>query len=374
MKEYMLPVDENGVNHALKSFLARLLADGTAGSLLVPLETGSGKSVVMSLVKSREGLKAANPWAPLALVNAARLVSDLTLKSGPNERIGVIMRSCESRALVELVKLNQASLDNILIIGIDCPGTFEPKDYTDLQSDENWRPEGWLAASASGEENFLGKTIRAACRSCGHLETEHASIHLGWVGADITKNILVSAGQEFSDWLSEYPGSVPNEAADQRKSAIEAIRLRREDNKRRTDEEFSRRHGSLQSLLDELSGCIRCHNCRQACPLCFCRECVFSTDMFRHEAGYFLERADRKGAFAMPPDKLLFHLTRINHMALGCVGCGQCQSACPAGLPLGTIFRMAGEKLQAIFDYSPGRSVDEATPLTTYRETELEPR
>ncbi|MFZ5649322.1 MAG: 4Fe-4S dicluster domain-containing protein [Bacillota bacterium] len=374
MKNYYLPVEAKDVNHTLKSFLERMLADGIAGALLAPLDTGSGKSVAMSLVKTVEGLKSANPLAPVAMVNSARLVSELTLKSSPGEKIGVILRSCESRALIELLKLNQASLENIFIIGIDCTGTFEPRDYREIKSDGNWRLEEWLAASASGEEEYLGKTIRMACRSCSHVETEHASIHLGWVGSDRLDSIIVSATGEFSGWLTEYAGTAADQAPEGRKSSLEAIRLRRKENKKKIDEKFSRRFASLESVLDELSGCIRCYNCRQACPLCFCRECVFSTDVFRHDSEYFMERAVRKEVFAMPPDKLLFHMTRINHMALGCVGCGQCESACPAGLPLGALFRIAGEKLQAIFDYNPGRSVDEATPLTTYREIELEPR
>ncbi|MFZ5647333.1 MAG: 4Fe-4S dicluster domain-containing protein [Bacillota bacterium] len=374
MKNYMLPVDGNGVNHALRSFLGRMLSDGIAGAILVPQDAASGKSVVMSLVKSGEGLKSVNPFAPVAMVNAARLVSDLTLKSDPGEKIGVVLRSCESRAFIELVKLNQASLENIIIIGVDCPGTFEPKDYQTLKSDGRWRLEDWLTASASGETDFLGKTVRRACQVCGHIEAEHSSIHLGWVGVDPSQNILVSATDEFSVWLTEYLGSPKEQAPDGRKSSMESIRLGREEKRKIIDEEFSTRFGNLESVLNELSGCIRCYNCRQACPLCFCRECVFSSDVFRHEADYFLERAGKKGVFAMPADKLLFHMTRINHMALGCVGCGQCESACPAGIPLGTIFRIAGEKLQSIFDYKPGRSVEEPTPLTTYRESELEPR
>lgn len=374
MKNYTLPVDGKSVNQALRTFLSRMLADGIAGAVLAPRETENGKSVIMSLVKSMEGLNSVSPFAPVAAVNSARLVSDLTIKSAPGEKIAVVLRSCESRALIELVKLNQAALDNIIIIGVDCAGTFNPSDFSAMKSSGGWRLEDWLLKASSSGEDLLGKTIRAACMCCGRIETEHASIHLGWVGVDTSNEILVSSTDEFSGWLTEYLGTSTVQAPEERSSSLEAIRLKRHENKKIVDGEFAARYDSIEKVLDELSGCIRCYNCRQACPLCFCRECVFSTDIFRHGPDYFLERATRKGIFAMPSDKLLFHMTRINHMALGCVGCGQCESACPSGLPLGSLFRIAGEKLQAIFDYSPGRSAEEPSPLTTYRESELEPR
>jgi formate dehydrogenase subunit beta len=80
--------------------------------------------------------------------------------------------------------------------------------------------------------------------------------------------------------------------------------------------------------------------------------------------------AKRKGAFRLPADTSLFHLTRLNHMVLSCVGCGMCTQACPADLPVGAVFRSVGHHLQDVFGYLPGRSVDEVLPLITFEEDE----
>jgi formate dehydrogenase subunit beta len=84
----------------------------------------------------------------------------------------------------------------------------------------------------------------------------------------------------------------------------------------------------------------------------------------------YLNWARRKGAYRLPADTMLFHLTRLNHMVLSCVGCGMCTSHCPADLPVGRVFRTTGQQVQAAFDYEPGRSADEPLPLVTFREDE----
>ena len=73
----------------------------------------------------------------------------------------------------------------------------------------------------------------------------------------------------------------------------------------------------------------------------------------------------------MPNDTLLFHLTRLNHMVVACVGCGLCTEACPNNIPVADIFRLVGAQVQKLFDYVPGRSLDEELPLTTFKEEEL---
>lgn len=375
MKNFLLAVDEKNANHTLSSFLSRMLADGVVGSVMVPQNTDYGKNVVMTLVKRPAVLKKINPFAPVSPVNGARIVSDLTFSAAPDEKIGVLLRSCETRALVELVKHNQARLENIVIIGMDCLGAFDPVDYREM-CESGGDPAGeWMAASGGGEfrEDIRGKSIRRGCSACGYIEAEHAAIHLGWVGLG-GKQILVSAGGEYIEWASSFLGEGSEMVPGDRLKSMEAIRSRRDDNKKRLYEEFSARTKSIESLLAELDGCIKCHNCRQACPLCFCRECVFSTEIFRRDPEFYLSRAHRKGLMGMPADKLLFHLTRLNHMGLGCVGCSQCESACPAKIPVAMIFKTAGERMQQVFDYAPGRSLEEEPPLAGYKESELEPR
>jgi formate dehydrogenase (coenzyme F420) beta subunit len=55
---------------------------------------------------------------------------------------------------------------------------------------------------------------------------------------------------------------------------------------------------------------------------------------------------------------------------LSCVGCGMCTEACPSELPVGTVFRAIGQRVQGTFDYLPGRSLEEQLPLITFKADE----
>jgi len=58
-------------------------------------------------------------------------------------------------------------------------------------------------------------------------------------------------------------------------------------------------------------------------------------------------------------------------MITSCVGCGVCTNVCPSDIPVATIFHTVGDKMQAIFDYTPGLSLEDEVPLATFREDEL---
>jgi formate dehydrogenase subunit beta len=128
---------------------------------------------------------------------------------------------------------------------------------------------------------------------------------------------------------------------------------------------------SLEKLGRFLSGCVNCYNCRVACPVCYCRECVFVTDVFDHEPWQYLSWAKQKGALKLPSDTLFYHLTRLAHMSAACVGCGQCSNACPNDVPVMELFRMTAAGVQAAFDYEAGRNAEEPPPLSVFHEREF---
>jgi formate dehydrogenase (coenzyme F420) beta subunit len=135
--------------------------------------------------------------------------------------------------------------------------------------------------------------------------------------------------------------------------------------------EFQAETSSFEALSDKLSACINCYNCRVACPVCYCKECVFVTDTFRHTGEQFMTWADQSGMLKMPNDTMFYHLTRMTHMSLFCVGCGQCTSACPNDIDLMPLFRACADKTQARFNYQAGRSLDEEQPLAGFKADEL---
>ena len=147
----ILPVKEGDILGVLRGFLGSLLENQIVDALLVPLEIGQGRSLAQTLVQDPVYLSGANPLSPVMPVNSATLVSQLT-GDRPSQKVGVVLRSCEIRALIELVKLQQANLDNLTIIGVDCLGTYEVDDYARLigrRSRRRWwlgcprRTGGW---------------------------------------------------------------------------------------------------------------------------------------------------------------------------------------------------------------------------------------
>jgi formate dehydrogenase subunit beta len=366
-KNATLPVGESGILESIRSFLTSLLQKGLVDALLVPLELPGGGNVVPTMVSDADRLGAANPLAPVMPVNAARLVSDITILSGSPKRLGVVLNPCELRALVELVKLKQASLDNLLLIGVDCPGTYSVDDYGRLARENKSLTADFMDKFAKEEDDPL---LRKACQVCDYPVPMNADITLGFVGMDLDKEVLVQSHTGQGDRVIEELGLDTGEAGN-REAAVKALLSRRAEKRHQLLQQFQEEVKGLENLMASLASCINCHNCKTACPVCYCKECFFDSSVFEFEAEKYLAWAERRGALRMPTDTLLFHLTRLNHMVASCVGCGMCGEACPNDVPVFEIFRLVAEKVQEMFDYVPGRSPDEALPLTTFREAEL---
>jgi len=213
--------------------------------------------------------------------------------------------------------------------------------------------------------------LREACQACEYPYPLYSDITVGLFGTDPSKEILLLAntavGQEMLDALG-----LPEAKDEGRQAAIDQMVAGK---KQRRDEIFEQTLAEtrgLEKMTSILAPCIGCHNCRDVCPVCYCRECVFDSQTFAFEADKYLGWASKKGAIRVPTDTLLFHLTRLHHMGTSCVGCGLCQQACPNDVPVFRIFRLVGSKVQPLFNYVPGRSANDQLPLTTFKEAEFE--
>jgi formate dehydrogenase subunit beta len=365
----LIPVENGDTLAAVRGFLKGLLEADVVDMLLLPMETPQA-SITPALVSDPELLKSANPLAPVIGLNAARLAGRVSVRE-PRKRVGVVLRPCELRALVELVKLQQANLDDLVTIGVDCLGTYDVTVYAAMTEGEDgprFDLAAYLATALSGELVAQDGAFRDGCQMCEKPHAEGADITLELFGADLSGALPVSLPDEMAETLGLSPADVEGDGR-ARADVIEKVVAARTDVR---DERFARilerlDEGGLEGIF---AACIRCHNCMTVCPICYCKTCLFKSQVFDHEPMQYANWAQRKGAYRMPADTMLFHLTRLNHMVLSCVGCGMCTSDCPADLPVGDVFRAIGHETQGVFDYEPGRDAEEPLPLITFQEDE----
>jgi formate dehydrogenase subunit beta len=100
----------------------------------------------------------------------------------------------------------------------------------------------------------------------------------------------------------------------------------------------------LKKIISETSRCIKCYQCIDQCPICYCVDCT------------------TKNPVMVPPGELpvnfMFHLIRFAHIADSCVNCGQCEEVCPMEIP-NTLFMHAQQvELEKMFGHTPGISMD----------------
>jgi formate dehydrogenase subunit beta len=358
---------------ALRGFFKKVLDQDGIEAILVPLRLPMKNMVMPTLVTDPDQLDKADPLSPAFPINGAKIASKLTRKPAGG-KMAVVLRPCEIRAFVELVKLKQGLTEDLVVIGIDCPGAYPNREYIRwVGEDAEASTRKFIAEALTAEGASPGGVdLAPACRVCEQPVPDGADIAIGLFGIDTGSRVQILAQTATGEALLGKLSLKSSEEPPARKKAIEKLVA---DRTAARDEMFSRTHeatGSLEKLTRYLGNCVNCYNCRVACPVCYCRECVFVTDVFDHEPSQYLRWADRKGAVKMPTDTVFYHLTRMAHMSTACVGCGQCSNACPNDIPVMELFRTVAHRTQQAFDYIAGRSLEEKPPLSEFKVDEYQ--
>ena len=367
-----MDVKEKDLLGALRGLFGDILATEQIEAILVPQFLPVKNMVMPTLVADPAHLDAVDPLAPAFPMNAAKIVSRLTRKP-TGAKIAAVMRPCEIRAFVELVKLKQGRTDEVVLIGMDCLGAFQNKDYFRFieQNKEDSTAKFYQHRASGNEGPIDGIDLAPACRACEYPVAAGADLIIGLYGMNVDDQILIQsqteAGQKVLDQLNLSKIKAPGA----RQGAVDDMVKKRSAYR---DEIFASTRSatdSVEKISAYFATCVNCYNCRVACPVCYCKECVFVTDVFNHEPSQYLRWASRKGIIKMPTDTVFYHVTRLAHMSTACVGCGQCSNACPNDIPVMELFRTIAQDTQRVFDYEAGRSLEEAPPLSVFREDEF---
>lgn len=370
-----IEVRQNGPLAAIREFLAKVLADEEIASVMAVSNVRG--AMMPTVVTDPEKLSAVDPFAPAFHLNAARQVARLT-RGEMEGHMAAVLRPCEIRAFTELVKLNQGSPHNIVLIGVDCYGAYASRDYHAMtrangskSPDERTLEFMGKAPSGGLEDPAATPSVAQACRVCEHPSPEGADIILGLFGADASKEMWAIAKTPTGEGLLNRLGLPDADSLEARDRAVEEMAARRLAALEIMNAQTAEKISTPEKMADYLADCVNCYNCRVACPVCYCKECVFVTDVFEHEPWQYQGWARKKGALRVPVDTMFYHLTRLAHSSTACVGCGQCSNACPNDIPVMEMFRLVGGRTQAAFGYEAGRDPDEPQPLSVFLEKEL---
>jgi formate dehydrogenase subunit beta len=318
--------------------------------------------------------------------NIARFLKEY-LDGAANMKIAVVCKPCDAKAIIELAKRTQINLDNLLLIGLNCTGTL-PSAKGKLMLAEEF---GVDPADVVGEDIEDGKlTImlkdgsekerdlreleekgygrRDNCRRCESNIPTMADLACGkWGTKDKKTTFIEVCSDKGSDFIEHVfnCGAISVEKADEAaigtrkkkdESAVAEARYWQE-------RDFAQlKQMSIEERFDywfgQFNQCIKCFGCRDACPICYCKDCCLEADRGMVLGG------------EVPPD-VMFPMIRASHAMDSCVNCGQCQDACPMELPLALLIFMLNRDLAGIFKYEPGMDVQALPPLRSVTDAEL---
>jgi len=120
----------------------------------------------------------------------------------------------------------------------------------------------------------------------------------------------------------------------------------------------------FEYFRSELSKCIRCNACRNVCPACSCRKCVFDSTKFDSAQKANVDSFEEK----------MFHIIRAFHVAGRCTDCGECSRVCPQNIPLHLFNRKFIKDIDELYgEYQAGADAESKGPLTSFTFDDIEP-
>ncbi len=323
-------------------------------------------SVDYALITDISGLDKAVPFYPLMPANAGKVLSYFTLKKPTSKPIAAVLRPCEIRSFIELVKREQGSLENFLIISSSCGGVL-PIKSTEEQDFDKSVSDYWK--SVKNAEVYAN--IRPSCKACEFFTPFNADMTfslIGEKGMDKECKIILHT-DKAEKFVVGFRGNISE--GELESSEITSLLEQRKSKKEKLFDEIGIKNTGLEGMVNVFGKCLGCHGCMRVCPICYCILCDFESPTYDYRKIDYENQLHKKGGLRLPPDTIFFQIGRLTHMSFSCVGCGMCSDVCPVNIPVSTIFMKTGEETRQPFDYLPGKDVEDKIPVMIFKEEEF---
>ena len=243
----------------------------------------------------------------------------------------VFLKPCDSYSYNQLLREHRVEREKAYIIGIGCKGKLTVSKI----------PFDGILSVQGAEYPAHGEVLT--------VQTLYATEEIPYKDAMLERCHVCKGKQHavYDELLGDSEDTVDAERFAQ-VAALEAME---------PEERFAFFQG-------ELSKCIRCNACRNVCPACSCRKCVFDSTAF--------DSAQKANTTSF--EEKVFHVIRAFHVAGRCTDCGECSRVCPQGIPLHLFNRKFIKDINTIYgDYQAGAVLESKAPLTSFRTDDAEP-